>query len=144
MAEQVGDDPELLAKVVPDYVCLGKRTLQDNGSWLGALTRDDVDLVTEPIAEIVPDGIVDADGALHQVDVIVYATGFHANRYLWPMEIVGRDGAVLAEQWGDDPPAHLGITVPELPQPLLPLRAGHQPGATAAASSSTPSARSAT
>ena len=40
IASQVGDDPELLAKVVPDYVRLGKRTLQDNGSWLGALTRD--------------------------------------------------------------------------------------------------------
>ena len=35
-ADQVGDDTELLAKVVPDYVCLGTRTLQDNGSWLGA------------------------------------------------------------------------------------------------------------
>ena len=46
MRDQVGDDDELFAKVVPDYVCLGKRTLQDNGSWLGALTRDHVDLVT--------------------------------------------------------------------------------------------------
>ena len=47
--------------------------------------------------------------------MIVYATGFHANRYLWPMEIVGRDGAVLSEQWGDDPTAYLGITVPNFP-----------------------------
>ena len=115
MAEQIGDDPELLAKVVPDYVCLGKRTLQDDGSWLGALTRDDVDLVTDPIDHIEPRGIVTADGTLHEVDLIVYATGFHANRYLWPMDIVGRRGTVLAEQWGDRPTAYLGITVPNFP-----------------------------
>ncbi|MEZ5144276.1 MAG: NAD(P)/FAD-dependent oxidoreductase [Acidimicrobiales bacterium] len=115
MAEQVGDDPELLAKVVPDYVCLGKRTLQDNGSWLQALRRDHVDLVTDPIAEITPRGIRCESGEEHAVDVIVYATGFHANRYLWPMQIVGRDGAVLAEQWGDEPTAYLGITVPGFP-----------------------------
>jgi 4-hydroxyacetophenone monooxygenase len=115
----VGDDADLLANVVPDYVCLGKRPLQDNGSWLGALTRDDVDLVTDPIAEIVPEGVVDATGALHPVDVIVYATGFHANRYLWPMRITGRDGVVLSERWGDDPTAHLGITVPGFPNLFL-------------------------
>ncbi len=115
MADQVGDDPDLLAKVVPDYVCLGKRTLQDNGSWLGALTRDDVELVTDPIVAVTATGVATADGSEHEVDVIVYATGFHANRYLWPMEIVGRDGAVLAEQWGDRPTAYLGITVPNFP-----------------------------
>ncbi len=119
MADQIGDDPELLDKVVPDYVCLGKRTLQDNGSWLGALTRDDVDLVTDPIDRIVADGVVttDADGRQHhhRVDVIVYATGFEANKFLWPMTIVGRGGQVLSEQWGNQPTAHLGITVPHFP-----------------------------
>lgn len=115
MADQVGDDAELLAKVVPDEVCLGKRTLQDDGSWLRALTRDDVELVTDPIAEITSDGLVTASGAEHLADVIVYATGFHANRYLWPMEITGRDGVVLAERWGDAPTAYLGITVPDFP-----------------------------
>lgn len=115
MREQVGDDEELLAKVVPDYVCLGKRTLQDNGSWLTALTRSNVDLVTEGIERIGPNGIRTADGTLHEVDVIVWATGFHANRYLWPMEIVGRDGTVLSEQWGIRPTALYGITVPNFP-----------------------------
>ena len=115
IVEQVGDDAELRAKVVPDYVCLGKRTLQDNGSWLGALTREDVDLVTEPIVEIVPEGVRTADGTVHEVDVIVYATGFHANKYLWPMDIVGRGGVHLGEQWGDTPEAYLGITVPNFP-----------------------------
>jgi 4-hydroxyacetophenone monooxygenase len=115
MVDQVGDDPELLEKVVPDYVCLGKRTLQDNGSWLEALTRSNVDLVTDPIASINRTGVECVSGATHEFDVIVYATGFHANRYLWPMEIVGRDGVVLSEQWGDEPTAYLGMTVPNFP-----------------------------
>lgn len=116
---QCDGDEELAAKVVPDYVCLGTRTLQDNGSWIAALRREDVDLVTDTIVRIEPEGVVtvDADGHehLHAVDVIVYATGFDANRYLWPMRIVGRDGAVLSEQWGDDPTALYGVTVPNFP-----------------------------
>jgi len=115
MQDQVGDDPELFAKVVPDYVCLGKRTLQDNGSWLAALKRDDVELITDPIAEIREGSVVCESGAEHAVDVIVYATGFHANRFLWPMDIIGRDGAKLRQQWGEEPKAYLGITVPNFP-----------------------------
>jgi 4-hydroxyacetophenone monooxygenase len=115
LKEQVRGDEELLAKVIPDYVCLGKRTLQDNGSWLRALQRDDVELVTDPIAEIREDGVACEGGAVHPVDLIVYATGFHANRFLWPMEITGRRGVKLAEQWGDSPTAYLGITVPGFP-----------------------------
>jgi 4-hydroxyacetophenone monooxygenase len=55
------------------------------------------------------------DGTEYPVDVIVYATGFHANRFLWPMRIQGRGGIDLAEQWGDDPSAYLGITIPNFP-----------------------------
>ncbi len=115
MESQVGDDPELLEKVVPSYPPFGKRMLQDNGSWLSTLKRDDVDLVTEGIDHIEPDAIVTTDGTRHAVDAIVFATGFHAIRFLWPMEIVGRGGAVLGELWGDDPNAYLGITVPRFP-----------------------------
>ncbi len=115
MAEQIGDDPALLDKVTPRYPPFIKRMLQDNGSWLGALKRPNVDLVTDRIAAITPDGVRCADGSEHRVDVIVYATGFHANRFLWPMEIFGRGGVSLREQWGDDPKAYLGITVPGFP-----------------------------
>ncbi len=112
---QVDGDEELLAKLIPDYPATGKRTLQDNGSWLRALARDDVELIREEIDHIETDAIVTADGRRHTADIIVYATGFHANRYLWPMRIVGRGGAVLAEQWGDEPTAYLGVTVPNFP-----------------------------
>ena len=115
ITSQIGDDPELAAKVVPDYPATGKRTLQDNGSWLRTLTRDNVELTRTPIARIEPDAVVTSDGTRHPVDVIVYATGFHANRALWPMTITGRGGRVLAEQWGERPTAYLGITVPGFP-----------------------------
>lgn len=113
--EQVGDDPELLEKVIPRYPATGKRTLQDNGSWLRCLKRDDVELFNEGIERIESGGIRTTDGVLHEVDVICYATGFHHNRFLWPMDIVGRDGLVLGDVWGEEPQAHLGITVPGFP-----------------------------
>ncbi len=115
MASQVGDDPELLAKVVPSYPPFGKRMLQDNGSWLSTLKQPHVDLVTAGIDHIERKAIVCRDGSRHEVDVIVFATGFHASRFLWPMKITGRAGAVLSETWGDDPKAYLGITVPHFP-----------------------------
>ena len=115
IVSQVGDDPDLIAKVVPDYPATGKRTLQDNGSWLQALTRDNVDLVRTGIDHIDADGVVTIDGQHHPADVIVYATGFYANRVLWPLEITGRDGADLRALWGERPAAYLGITVPGFP-----------------------------
>lgn len=115
MKQQVGDDEALLAKVVPDYVPLAKRTLQDNGSWLSSLKKPHVELKTEGIREIVANGVVDAEGELFEADIIVFATGFHANRFLWPMEIIGRDGVTLSEQWGEEPEAYLGVTVPNFP-----------------------------
>jgi 4-hydroxyacetophenone monooxygenase len=115
ITSQVGDDADLLAKVVPDYPATGKRTLQDNGSWLRTLTRDDVELVRAPIARIEEDAVITEDGQRYPADVIAYATGFAANKVLWPMSIVGRDGVALGERWGERPSAYLGITVPGYP-----------------------------
>ncbi|KUI26226.1 4-hydroxyacetophenone monooxygenase [Mycobacterium sp. IS-1742] len=115
ITSQVGDDTDLLAKVLPDYPATGKRTLQDNGSWLRALTRDNVELVRTGIARVEADAVVTDDGTRHRADVLIYATGFHANRMLWPMRVVGRDAAVLGEVWGERPSAYLGITVPRFP-----------------------------
>ncbi len=115
IASQVGDDPELLAKVIPDYPASGKRTLQDNGSWLRCLTRENVELVRTPIERIVADGVIDADGRHHPADLIVYATGFRHNDFLYPMDIVGRSGQPLRERWGDEPTAYLGMAVPDYP-----------------------------
>jgi 4-hydroxyacetophenone monooxygenase len=112
---QVGDDPDLLAKVVPDYPATGKRTLQDNGSWLRTLTRDNVELVRTGIDHIEAHAVVTEDGERYPADVLVYATGFQATKMLWPMTIRGRGGEVLSEKWGERPSAYLGITVPGYP-----------------------------
>jgi 4-hydroxyacetophenone monooxygenase len=114
ISQQVGDDKELLAKVIPDYAPMAKRTLQDNGSWLAALKRDNVELIAKPASEITERGVVSSEGEF-EADVIIFATGFKANKFLWPMEIMGRNGALLSEQWGDEPEAYLGLTVPNFP-----------------------------
>ena len=115
IAEQIGDDPELLAKVTPNYPATAKRTLQDNGSWLACLKKDNVELVRTPIERIVANGVVTQDGQFYEADIICYATGFRHNDFLWPMTITGRDGRTLRELWGDEPSAYLGITVPGFP-----------------------------
>ena len=126
---QLEGRPDLLAKVLPTYPPFGKRILQDNGTWLTSLKRENVEVVTAGVREITEEAILDEDGGEHPVDVIVYATGFHANRFLWPMEIRGRGGLGLREHWGEEPRAYLGITVPQLPEPVLPVWALHQPRA---------------
>jgi 4-hydroxyacetophenone monooxygenase len=115
LREQTGGDETLFQKLLPDYPPFGKRPLIDNGAWVRALRSDTVELVTEPIERIVPAGVLDATGKCHDVDVIVYATGFHAGRFLHPLSIIGRDGRDLRELWGDEPRAFLGIAMPGFP-----------------------------
>jgi 4-hydroxyacetophenone monooxygenase len=107
--------PELIEKVTPKYPVGAKRMLRDNGVWAGALTRDNVQLITDSIREITPTGIVTDDGVEYEVDVIIYGTGFHASKFLTPMQVTGRNGVDLHEQWGGDARAYLGMTVPGFP-----------------------------
>ena len=116
---QVGDNPALLEKVTPKYPPFGNRILADNGAWVSTMKRDNVDLITDGIREIVKDGIIDGNGNHHAVDVIVYATGFYTNKFLAPMEIIGKGGANLRDIWGDEAHAYLGITVPKFPNLFL-------------------------
>ncbi|MER6051766.1 NAD(P)/FAD-dependent oxidoreductase [Streptomyces sp. NPDC001793] len=114
MAAQLPDHPELLDAVTPAYPVGAKRVLRDDGRWLAALRRDDVRLVTAPVDRVTPTGLV-AGGTEHAADVLVYATGFQASRFLAPMTVTGRDGADLHTTWHGDPRAYLGITVPGFP-----------------------------
>jgi 4-hydroxyacetophenone monooxygenase len=107
--------PDLIDKCIPDYPAMGKRILQDDGSWLGCLCKPNVELVRTGIDRIVPEGVVTADGTLRQADIICYATGFQHNEFLAPMEATGRNGVSLRDQWGDEPTAHLGVTIPNFP-----------------------------
>jgi 4-hydroxyacetophenone monooxygenase len=115
ITNQVEGEQDLLAKVLPDYPATGKRTLQDNGSWLKTLRRANVELVRTPIRRITPSGVVTTDGVSHDVGVIVYATGFRHTEVLWPLKVLGRNGIDLRSLWGQRPYAYLGITIPGFP-----------------------------
>ena len=116
MREQLGGDEDLIAKCLPDYPPLGKRPLMDNG-WYSTLVQDHVDLDTTGIDRIVPEGVLMKDGRTVELDVLVLATGFHAGKFLWPMEIAGKGGTMLNDRWdgGENPRAYLGITMPDFP-----------------------------
>ena len=107
--------PDLQAKAVPTYPPFGKRMLLDNG-WYAALRRPNVDLVAAGVEEITGNGLRATDGTEVEADVIVLATGFEAKKALFPMHVVGRDGVVIRDVWGDeDARAYLGMTVPGFP-----------------------------
>jgi 4-hydroxyacetophenone monooxygenase len=115
IAAQAGDDADLLNKLVPQYPLGGKRALLDNGVWIEALKRDNVELTTSPITRIDETGLVTEDGRHHDAEVLIYGTGFHASRFLMPMKIKGRGGKDLHETWAGDPRAYLGMTTPGFP-----------------------------
>ncbi|SPM32530.1 Predicted flavoprotein CzcO associated with the cation diffusion facilitator CzcD [Mycobacterium rhizamassiliense] len=111
-------DPVLRAKVTPDYRIGCKRVLFSS-DWYPALARDNVDVETDTITEVTPTGVRTADGKLHEVDVIIYGTGFKATEFLAPMTITGRDGRDLHAEWGQGARAHLGMAVPGFPNMFL-------------------------
>lgn len=104
-------DPDVRRRAWPDYTFGCKRVLFSS-MFLPALQRANVRLVTEEIARIEPTGIVTADGVAHELDCLIWATGFKTTQFMLPMEIRGRDGVSLRERWSGGAHAHLGITVP--------------------------------
>ena len=115
LQEEFADRPDLLAAVTPTYPPGAKRMFRDNGIWARTLKRDNVELVSEQITEITPQGVRTADGREHEVDVLIFGTGFKASAFLTPMQVTGRAGIDLHEQWNGDARAYLGITVPGFP-----------------------------
>ena len=115
LESQFADRPDLLAKMMPDYPVGAKRIVLDNGIWAATLKRPDVELVDSGIERIEPDGVRGADGRMHPADVIVFGTGFRASEFLMPMQVTGRGGADLHQQWGGDARAYNGVCVPGFP-----------------------------
>ena len=113
-AQAEGSD-KLRGSVIPAYPVGGKRALRDNGTWIKALRRDNVHLVTDRISEVRPEGVVTADGTVHAADVLVYGTGFRASEFLSSYRIHGRDGLELQEKWSGNARAYLGTVVPDFP-----------------------------
>jgi cation diffusion facilitator CzcD-associated flavoprotein CzcO len=112
--KEFADRPDLKKAVTPDYPFWGKRLIF-NSKFYSALNRENVELVQCPVVALTGNGVVDAAGIERQVDVLVMATGFLTTEYLATIEVRGVGGPSLQEEWGDDPRAFLGMTVPNFP-----------------------------
>ena len=117
LAEEIAD-PDLREELTPDYP-VGARRVLSSDDYYPALQRDDIELVTGPIARIAPEGVELADGRTIPLDVIVLATGFRSTEFLVPMQIIGRDGRRLTDDWEHGAQAHLGLSMPGYPNLFL-------------------------
>jgi cation diffusion facilitator CzcD-associated flavoprotein CzcO len=118
-------DPELRRRLTPDYQAMCKRQVFA-GRYYKAMQMPDVRVVTEGIDHVEASGIVTVDGTLHELDLLVLATGFDARAYVRPMEIVGENGLTLDEAWQDGPHAYRSVAVPGFPN-LFMLMGPHSP-----------------
>ncbi|QWF82611.1 flavin-containing monooxygenase [Amycolatopsis sp. CA-230715] len=108
-------DPELRRKVTPDYTMGCKRVLISN-DYYPALARDNVDVITDGVTEVREHSVVDGSGVEHEVDAIIYGTGFHVTDAFDDLQITGVDGRNLGKEWSSEGMrTHLGITVSGFP-----------------------------
>ncbi|HUY64648.1 MAG TPA: NAD(P)/FAD-dependent oxidoreductase [Acidimicrobiales bacterium] len=107
-------DAGLRAALTPDYTLGCKRVLLSD-DYYPALTRPNVEVVTEPIAEVRPKGILTADGVEHPVDTIIFGTGFHVTDFPAAAHIRGRNGRLLSDAWSNGMTAYLGTSVAGFP-----------------------------
>jgi 4-hydroxyacetophenone monooxygenase len=125
--EQTDGRSDLIEKLIPDYAPMVRRPVVDNG-WYKALTRENVELVTDGIARLTKTGIETVDGKHRDVDIIVFATGFDVEKYLWPAEYHGENGANLRKFWSESSPrAYLGMLVPRFPNLFIMYGPNSQP-----------------
>ena len=114
LKRQLPDHPELRAKLTPDYR-LGCKRITLSNDYLRTFAKDHVELVTDQIAEVRPNGVVTARGEVHEVDVLVLGTGFLVTEMPSADRVIGRDGQTLREVWGGAPEAYLGTTIAGFP-----------------------------
>jgi len=117
LAAQV-PDPELRAKLTPDYEFACKRILRSD-DYYPALMRDNVRLETQAVQEFVPAGIITKDGKLHAFDVVIFGTGFASQAFQGDLEVIGLGGQNLRDRWADGAEAYLGMTIPGFPNMFL-------------------------
>jgi cation diffusion facilitator CzcD-associated flavoprotein CzcO len=118
-------DPDLRARLTPTYVPICKRPVMST-TFYKAIQRPDTELVDDQIDRIRPEGVVTRDGRLHELDVLVFATGFHAHAYMQPMRVVGEDGVTLEQAWHVGPHAYLTVAISGFPNMFM-LMGPHSP-----------------
>lgn len=107
-------DPDLRQRLTPNYRAACKR-LVISDEFYPAIQHPNAVLVDVPITRVEPDGIRTADGELHELDVLVLATGFQVDRFIRPSKVIGRDGVDLDDVWADGPEAYLSVSIPDFP-----------------------------
>ncbi len=107
-------DPDLRERLRPSYRAACKR-LVISPDFYDAIQRRNAELVTEGIARVEPGGVRTNDGRLHELDVLVLATGFKVDAFMRPMEVLGRGGVSLEKAWDPRPSAYLSISIPDFP-----------------------------
>ena len=116
LEKSLSDRPDLISKMTPDYPPFAKRCASDDGKWFETIKRANVNLVNQKILKANPKGLETVDGELHELDVIVFGTGFKAADFLSTLPLTGRGGVKLQDQWqGEDARAYYGITIPNFP-----------------------------
>ncbi|MET1078098.1 MAG: NAD(P)/FAD-dependent oxidoreductase [Pseudomonas sp.] len=111
-------DPALRRQLTPDYPLGCKRILISN-DYYPALTQAQVRVVSQPIQRLTEQAVVTGDGEVHQVDAIIYASGFAATDFLAPMRINGLAGRELNQAWREGAEAYKGISVSGFPNLFL-------------------------
>jgi cation diffusion facilitator CzcD-associated flavoprotein CzcO len=107
-------DPDLRRRMTPTYRAACKRLVISN-DFYEAIQHPNANLVSSPIERIEPKGVRTADSMLHELDVLVLATGFRTDRFIRPAKVIGRGGADLDELWSVSPIAYLAVSAPDLP-----------------------------
>ncbi|MBW2393186.1 MAG: NAD(P)/FAD-dependent oxidoreductase [Deltaproteobacteria bacterium] len=107
-------DPELRERLRPNYRAACKRLVISHNFYAG-IQHPNAELVTTDIERIEARGVRTTDGRLHELDVLVLATGFHADQFMRPMTIKGRDGRLLDDVWEKRPSAYMSVAVPGFP-----------------------------
>jgi len=112
--EQHVRDPVLREKLRPNYKAACKRLVM-SPNFYQSIQKPNAEVVTEGIERVETSGVRTRDGRLHELDILVLATGFRVDRFVRPMQVVGRDGLRLDTVWAQRPSAYLSISVPGFP-----------------------------
>jgi cation diffusion facilitator CzcD-associated flavoprotein CzcO len=107
-------DVSLRRRLTPDYDPMCKRLVM-SGRFYRAVQQPAVDVVTDSIDRVEPAGVVTRDGTLHELEVLVLATGFQAHAFLRPAELVGESGVTLDDVWSPEPHAYRTVALPGFP-----------------------------
>ncbi len=114
LQDSLSDRPDLIPLVTPDFPFEGRRTVVSD-TYYPSLKNPKVTLVPRGVTALTPEGVQDASGETRPFDIVVLATGFDAANYLAGLQVVGRDGQDLHQQWRQEPEAFYGMMVPGFP-----------------------------